>query len=187
MCASELCSAARRLEMRSYAVDARDRSAITTMLQLGGSRLMLPRAATVGNIVRYNDGHTRTRLRNGIALGVAILVFVISAEWTLPWSDSPAVYAPHALAAAPSAELAIVADHPHMQDGSKPIPPDTLTAMVAPRVTTVLIAMGLIAVVTMLAFSWGSASLAPVRGPPRALAGVLAGQQILTRFCIARC
>jgi hypothetical protein len=57
---------------------------------------------------------------------------------------------------------------------------------VLPRLTPVLVALALIAAVVVLAGSCGRAILAAGRGPPRALATVLTGQQILARFCISR-
>jgi lipoprotein LpqS len=148
--------------------------------------MMPPRAATVGNIVRYDDGRTRTRRRRTIALGVGILALAISVEWTLPWMDPPAAHAPHALAAASHAGFAVITDHPHMQDASTPAVPDKFTAAISPRATTTLMALGLITAVAILASCWGTGVWTAVRGPPNELACVLAGRQLLTRFCIAR-
>jgi amino acid transporter len=136
--------------------------------------------------VRYNDARPRTRLLSVVALIVTFSVVAIAAEWGLPWSDTPTAHPPHALAAAPGSEFAVFADHEHIRDGSTPTAPDTFTAAVLPRLTPVLVALALIAAVVVLAGSCGRAILAAGRGPPRALATVLTGQQILARFCISR-
>ncbi|WP_241777298.1 hypothetical protein [Mycobacterium intracellulare] len=59
------------------------------------------------------------------------------------------------------------------------------TAPLSGPVTT-LVALGLIVAVVFIAGSWIKL-VAPVgRGPPRAVAPVFSGQELLTRFCIAR-
>jgi hypothetical protein len=163
-----------------------DRNAITTRTQLGAQPIGVLSAATVGNIVRYNDARTARRLRSAAALGVVCCVLVIGGEWGFLWSDAPSPHAHHAVAAAPIADFAVVTEHPHLRDGSTPASPEIFTAAVLPRVTTALIALGLIASVVCLACSCGRGALPTMRGPPRALAPVLTGQQTLARFCVSR-
>lgn len=73
-----------------------------------------------------------------------------------------------------------------MQDGSVPTMPDVLADAVVPRGATVLVALGLLAVLVVFAGSFGRAVIAAVRGPPCTPRTVLSGRQILARFCIAR-
>jgi lipoprotein LpqS len=119
------------------------------------------RAATVGNIVRYDDARTGKRLLSAVALAVASWVLVIAAECGVTWSDAPTAHAPHAVASAPGAEFAAILEHPHMQDGSVPAVPDILADAVVLRAITVLVALGLLAVVVVLAGSSGGRSWLP--------------------------
>lgn len=136
--------------------------------------------------MRYDGARTETRLRSAVALAVVCWVLVIAVEWGLPWSDVPSPHAPHAVAVAPVTDFAVVAEHPHLQDWSTPSSPEIFTVAVMPRVTTALIVLGVIAAVVFIARLFGRGALPAVRGPPRAFATVLTGQQTLTRFCIAR-
>jgi hypothetical protein len=164
-----------------------DHGVTTAPRQLGGWLVADPRAVTVGHIVRYDEARAGTRLRSAAALAVALWVVLIAAQWELPLSDASAAH-PHAAGAqsAHSVEWAVITDHAHVQDGSTPAVPQTIAAAVLPRASIGLIALGLIAAVIVLAGSCARGVLATVRGPPRALVTVLSGQQVLTRFCIAR-
>ena len=128
------------------------------------------------DIVRYNDARAKTRLTAAVALAVAFWVSVVGAEWALSGDNVPSAHGAHALATAPHTEFAVVTEHPHLQDESTPVAPDTFAHAVLPRATTVLAALGLIAATATLAASWRQAALAAARGPPRPLAGVLTGR-----------
>ncbi|WP_245909095.1 hypothetical protein [Mycobacterium neglectum] len=82
-------------------------------------------------------------------------------------------------------ELAVVMDHPHLQRAMA-TPPDTFAAAVLPRVTTVLVALGVAVAVVAAWLYGGHAVWATGRGPPRALAAPTSGRQLLARFCISR-
>jgi lipoprotein LpqS len=136
--------------------------------------------------MRYNDARTARRLRSAAALCVVCWMLVIGGEWGFLWPDAPSPHAHHAVATASITDFAVVTEHPHLQDGSTPAPPEVFTAAVLPRATTALIALGLITAVVFLACSSGRGALPTMRGPPRALAPVLSGQQTLARFCVSR-
>lgn len=142
-------------------------------------------AATVGDIVRYNDAALQTRWRPAVALALAFWVAVIGVEWTLPSAQEPP-HGPHALVAGPHGEFAVPTDHPHLTNESTPVAPDTFAEAVLPRATITLVALALMAALATIAVFWRQASLPAIRGPPRRLAVPQSGRVILTRLCIAR-
>ncbi|MDZ4232732.1 MAG: hypothetical protein U1C73_02985 [Dietzia sp.] len=136
--------------------------------------------------MRYDDAPTTTRLHCAIALAIVCWVLAVTAESGVMSSDTPAPHSAHAVASAPGAEFAVIAEHPHVYDGSALASPETVAAAVPPRGTTMLVALAVIAAICVLAGCRARDLLAAVRGPPGAAAVILTGQQILTRFCIAR-
>jgi len=147
---------------------------------------MAVQAATVGDIVRYNDAPTRKRPQSALALAVVIWVLLIGSEVALPWSDGPDDHGPHAVATAASSEFAVVMDHLHFQQASATVSPDTFAIAVVPRVATVLVALGLAVAVVAAWLYRGYGIWATVRGPPRGLGPVASGRQLLAHFCISR-
>jgi hypothetical protein len=140
----------------------------------------------VGDIVRYKDAPTKKRLQSAIALAVVYWVLLVVAEAALPWSEGPDDHAPHTVAAAVVDEFAGVMDHPHLQDGSTDVAPDTFATAVLPRIAPILAAVGLAIAVVAGWLYGGHGVWAMMRGPPRALTSVVSGRQLLVRFCIAR-
>ncbi|WP_233213461.1 hypothetical protein [Mycobacterium hubeiense] len=140
----------------------------------------------MGDIVRYNDAPTRKRLQPALALAVVFWVLLIGSEAALPWSDGPDDHGPHAVMTAVAGEFAVVMDHPHFQQASTTVSPDTFAAAVVPRVATVLVALGLVVAVAAAWLYRGHGIWATVRGPPRGLGPVASGRQLLARFCISR-
>jgi hypothetical protein len=138
-----------------------------------------PQAAdTVGNIVSHNDAVSRTPVRAFVALVLAFWVLVVTAEWALPGTEIAPAHS--------HTDSAVVAEHPHMSDGSDPLAPDTFSEAVLPRVHTALIALGLIAALAAMVPLWGQTKLPVIRGPPRPISWSLSGRVMLTRLCIAR-
>ena len=162
------------------------RNPITRRRQLAAWRAGFRSAATVANIVRYNEAVSGTRVRAAIALALAFWVVVVATEWALPVTDATPAHGHHALSSALPTEHAVVIDHPHISDASTPLAPDTFAEAVLPRASTALVALGLIAAVAAVGLLWNHTTLAAVRGPPRPLATVLSGRVMLTRLCIAR-
>lgn len=97
-----------------------------------------------------------------------------------------AVHAGHPLLASWGAEFAVSAHHAHMVDGSAHSHhPEQFATAVLPRSATTLAALAVVvtvvaALVILDCFVPGG------RGPPPALAPVVTGQDLLTRFCLAR-
>jgi hypothetical protein len=156
----------------------RRRGAITRWRQVAGPRVTSRSAATVGNIVGFNEAVARMPVRKAVALALAFWVVVIGAEWALPGTD---VTEPHA-----HTGPVVAVNHPHIGDGSTPSAPDTFAEAVLPRTFTALAALGLIAGLATAVLHRGQSILAAIRGPPRAQFVNLSGRAVLTRLCIAR-
>lgn len=136
--------------------------------------------------MRYNDAPADARRHAVIALLVVLVVLIAGTGWKLTEHDYPAHHGAHALSSNMSSDVAAVVEHPHVQDGSTPMAPDAFAEAALPRTVTLLVALGLVAVIGV-AFAYrptGASSV--IRGPPRWGGYLVAGQQLLLRLCIAR-
>ncbi|WP_102143710.1 hypothetical protein [Mycobacterium hubeiense] len=133
----------------------------------------------------FDDARTRSLLRSAIAVAAACWVLVIASDWCMSGSDAPAVHLPHATAASTGHETAAIVEHPHIQDATTHHAPD-LASAVLPRTATTLTALALVAAVVVATGVCIWRVLPVIRGPPRVQPATLAGQQLLTRLCIAR-
>ncbi|GJF10489.1 hypothetical protein NGTWS0302_07690 [Mycolicibacterium cyprinidarum] len=130
-----------------------------------------------------------------IALAVVFCVVATGGAWIQSGSEAVAAHGPHALGSDWPAEFGVVAahqhpivEHPHAQDGSNRITPDSFAAAGLRRVgTTTLVALSLAAAMVAMVALWFYAPLTAVRGPPRVAARILSARAILARLCIARC
>lgn len=120
------------------------------------------------------------------ALVTAFCVAIVGAQWALMASSGPAPHAAHALSASLDSDFAVIAEHPHAEDRATPVKSETVARGVLPRATTALAALGLVAAMAIVATLWQRTAITVIRGPPRAVANVIAGQVLLTRLCIAR-
>ncbi|HET7742763.1 MAG TPA: hypothetical protein VFL67_19105 [Mycobacterium sp.] len=124
-------------------------------------------------------------------IAFAVLALVLSlagigAEGALVGGGASTPHDPHALAAPPGGDFTAITEHPHVEDGSAPTGPDSLARAVLPRMSGVLAALGLVIALTVMFTIWRHRASTLVRGPPCSQAVVLAGQQLLTRLCVAR-
>ncbi|MCB0949921.1 MAG: hypothetical protein K0U84_22320 [Actinomycetia bacterium] len=129
-----------------------------------------------------------------IALAVVFCVVVTGGQWTQSGSEAATAHGPHALASDWPAELgAVIAhqhpivEHPHAQNASNRVAPDSFAAAGLRRVsTTALVALGVAMALMALVALWFYVPPTAVRGPPRVAALILSNRAILTRLCIAR-
>ncbi|QIV79728.1 hypothetical protein EXE63_01550 (plasmid) [Mycolicibacterium frederiksbergense] len=144
-------------------------------------------AATVGNIVRYNDALAVKRHRACVALVLALWVGVVGAQWAWSAAGDATAHGSHATVDGAHGEFAVPLDHPHLEDSSAPVLPDTFAEAVLSRAAFPLVAIGLAAVLAGAAMASWPGVWAAVRGPPRPHPWIVPGQQLLIRLCIARC
>lgn len=128
----------------------------------------------------------RPRLCAAVALLAAVWMFAIAAEAALPRADAAMPHHPHAFATSHDNAAIVQSDHPHLGTTSVPAPPEMVTAVLPPRAGTALATVALIAALIAGAALFVHLFVPTVRGPPRALAALLTGQQVVTRFCISR-
>ncbi len=136
--------------------------------------------------MRYNDAPADARRHAVIALMVVLVVLVAGTGWKLTEHNAPAHHGPHALSSSIFSDFAAVVEHPHMEDGSTSMAPDTFAEAALPRTVTLLVAIGLVAVIGVAWSWWTARASAVIRGPPRRGSYVVAGQQLLLRLCTAR-
>jgi hypothetical protein len=136
--------------------------------------------------VRYNDAPAVARRHAVTALVVAVVVLVAGSGWKLTEHHSHDHHGPHALPSSIFSDFASIIEHPHAQDDSAPTAPDALAEAALPRTVTLLVAVGLLAVIGAAFSRWATGSSGVIRGPPRWGRYDVAGQQLLLRLCIAR-
>ncbi|WP_040624515.1 hypothetical protein [Mycobacterium parascrofulaceum] len=124
----------------------------------------------------------------GAAAWLAMWGVLIGAHSIMGHSQSSVSHPAHALVASLGGEFTVDVDHPHVGKGSSGGHHEQFTTAVLPRsgaVVAALIALGVVAAVAVTA---GSAwfGLPAGRGPPRAPAFSVTGQDVLTRFCLSR-
>jgi lipoprotein LpqS len=113
-------------------------------------------------------------------------IAVMGGQWGSQGKDDAPPHGPHVLSSTPHTKLVAIIEHPHLQDGSIPASPDTLAEAVLPRPANVLLMLAMCGAVVVLALFWRESLVIASRGPPRPVAGVLTGRDVLTRNCIAR-
>jgi hypothetical protein len=136
--------------------------------------------------VRYDNAADSARRPAVIALLVALVVLVAGTGWKLTGHDHPPHPGAHALASSISSDFAAVIEHPHVQDGSVTVAPDAFAEAALPRTVTLLVALGLVAVIGSAFSYWAIGAASVIRGPPRWGGYLVPGQQLLLRLCIAR-
>ncbi|KLO44703.1 hypothetical protein ABW17_08205 [Mycobacterium nebraskense] len=127
--------------------------------------------------------------RLGFLIAVAAVAWVLAVDdqCELRGPGSPASHPAHALVSSLGSEFAVVnVDHPHLWDGSSTQCPEAFATAVLPRSSTALVALGVVVAVVALAGWVAHRGVLAGRSPPGAPATPLAGQDLLTRFCLAR-
>lgn len=144
-------------------------------------------AGTVGNNMRYANASSGHRRHTAVAVLLLVWFVVATAGWALVGIEQSPQHGPHGLAAsAANASAPPSMDHPHLGN-DLPGSPEIFAEAVLPRGTAASLALGLVATATILMKQWRGAWPTAVRGPPRRVASVLNGRNVLTRLCIARC
>ncbi|MGB8402532.1 MAG: hypothetical protein WCE30_00490 [Mycobacterium sp.] len=116
---------------------------------------------------------------------VALFGVISGTELDNGLAESPHPHRASALSAG-SALTSVIADHPHVRDGSHHRAPELVATASMPRPNTTLMAAGLALAVIVTVGFWHRTGSDPVRGPPPALSPVHSGRVILTRLCISR-
>ena len=121
-----------------------------------------------------------------IATALAVLLAVV-AHCGLLRSASPGAHAPQPLLTTLRSELTVNADHPYVDNGpSKGCSKAFADAVLPQSPVTAVAALSVLPAVVTVA-GWLATRVVPAgRDPPRGLTAALTGQDLLTRFCLAR-
>lgn len=126
------------------------------------------------------------RCRSSAAAVVVVLLVLLFGHSAMLHSETHAPHPPHALLSSLGGQVSVNTSHAHLLNGASAHCHNDFATAVLPRSSTTLVQLGVaaavVAITTMLASLVASAG----RGPPRTLASALVGQDISTRFCVAR-
>ncbi|MBI2696103.1 hypothetical protein [Mycobacterium nebraskense] len=136
--------------------------------------------------MRLNDASRLPRLGFLIAVAAVAWVLAVDDQCELRGPGSPTSHPAHALVSSLRSEFSVNVDHPHLWDGSSTECPEAFATAVLLRSSTALVALGVVVAVVALASWLAHRGVLAGRGPPGAPATALAGQDLLTRFCLSR-
>jgi lipoprotein LpqS len=130
------------------------------------------------------DVRRQPLLRSVIAIAAAVWLLVAGCGGALEWSVRSAPDGAHTVLTSPGGAFAVNADHAHSAQGSPLACQELFATAVLPGWAPPLPTLGLGAGAGASSF----ADLMPKagRGPRGEPAAVLTGQELLTRFCVAR-
>lgn len=125
----------------------------------------------------------RWRLLTAVA-AVTWLFILVGHSAMLP-SETHEPHHPHALLGSVGGQVTVNVDHAHLFNGSLIECHDVFATAALPRSATTVVELGVVTAVAAITVALTNLAMAPVRGPPRMLPP-LTGQDLLTRFCLAR-
>lgn len=146
---------------------------------------MVPAAASVKSIVRYDDAPTRQQLLSALTLTVVLWGLLIGAGAIVTVPSETYTHAPHSIMSSATDGAATAMDHPHIQ-GPVEVCRDIFVDVVLPRAATVLLLVGISVAIVALAVFGNRWSWTAVRGPPPFHDIFVSGRKLLLRLCIAR-
>jgi hypothetical protein len=128
----------------------------------------------------------RSGLRLFIGVAAAVAVVAVVGHCGSNLSGPRASDTPHALLSSSGSEFTVNAEHAHLVDGSSTACHESVTTAVLPRSGTASVARGAVMAVVAITGRQAQPAALAGRGPPGALGIALSGQDLLTRFCLAR-
>nr|VTP04322.1 hypothetical protein BIN_B_05495 [Mycobacterium riyadhense] len=138
------------------------------------------------HIVRLTDAFRLPRWRSVIAVTVVALLLGLIGHSAMLQSETHASHQPHALLSSLGGEFAVNVDHAHLVKGSVIACHNVFATAALPRTATTLLALGAVAALAAITAVLANLAVAAGRGPPQRGGPVVAGQDFLTRFCLAR-
>lgn len=136
-------------------------------------------------IMWRNGASGQPRWRPPIAMTVAVLLLALVGHSGVLVPHPYEPHLPHPLASSIGGEFAVNADHAHLVNDSTTRCHVVLAAAVLSRAATPLVDLGTVSAAAVTA-AVVSLAVAVGRDPPRVHGLVLTGQELLTRFCLAR-
>lgn len=136
-------------------------------------------------IMRRKGTCGQPRWRTPIAMTVAVLLLALVGHSGMLAPHSHEPHLPHPLVSSVGGEFAVNADHAHLVNDSTTRCHEVIAAAVLSRAANPLVNLGTVSAAAVTA-AVVSLAVAVGRGPPRVHGLVLTGQELLTRFCLAR-
>lgn len=121
-----------------------------------------------------------------VALALALVVVALAAQCWLRQFPRDTAHPDHPLATSIGNEFVINLDHPHVLDNATPLCPEQFAPAVLPRSASPAFSADIVAAAVGIAGSFSYPVLPAVRGPPAELNAACTGQDLLTRYCLAR-
>src|SRR5258707_7173473 len=121
-----------------------------------------------------------------VAVVLAWVAAAVAVQCWLPALHSHAAHPNHPLVTSLGGEFAINLDHAHLTDKSKLPCPKQFATAVLQRSATLSCAVAAVVAVAAIAGMLSDLVVVAGRGPPAAAVSVRTGQDLLTRFCLAR-
>lgn len=136
-------------------------------------------------------GHVESRhvvwMRSAIvAVALGVTVAAVAAACWLPQLHRHVAHPNHSLTTSVGSEFVINTDHGHLVDNSMPPCPERLATAVLPRSATPVFLPDVVAAAPGMTAALTDPVAPAARGPPAAQGSVRTGQDLLTRFCLAR-
>ncbi|OBK97211.1 hypothetical protein A5645_06705 [Mycobacterium asiaticum] len=128
----------------------------------------------------------RRSMRMVVLAAVSWLVAVVVVQCWLPHVQHGAPHTPHPLAAAVGGEFTVNADHAHFSDNSTPPCQLDMVAVPLSRSNATIFTPASVVPVAGLVAAHAHPAESTGRAPPRALDSSTCGQDLLTRYCLAR-
>lgn len=137
-------------------------------------------------VLRAGNAPRRSRWR--VVLAAALVMFLLALIDHAAMLHSETHRSHHSQAALSAAGDAFTAhaDHTYLLHGSLTECHDALAAVALPRAAATLMELGVAVAVAVITAVQASLTAPFVRGPPKVPRAALAGQDLLTRFCLTR-
>lgn len=133
-----------------------------------------------------SDAPRQRLLRAVIAIAATVWLLIAGTSGDVDRSAHSAPSTAHTVLTSLHGEFAVNSGHAHVDHGSSLTCLELLANAVLPALASTLVALGLLVAMATVAGLFADRVLQPGRSPPRALATVITGRDLLTRLCVAR-
>lgn len=128
----------------------------------------------------------RTATVTVVAIVLALGLAAVVAQCWLPQVHRHAAQPQHPVSTMVGGEFVVKGHHAHLSDNSTPPCPGQSAIAEVPRVTQPAIDSAAVAAIAEPVGAWTYLVVSPVRGPPPWQRSAITGQDLLTRYCLAR-
>lgn len=133
-----------------------------------------------------SDAPRQRLLRSAVAIAATVWLLIAGTSGDVDRLAQSAPDPAHTALTSLGSSSAANADCPHADHGSSLTCLELLASAVLPALASTLVALGLLGAVAAVAGLFVDRVVQPGRSPPRGLATVITGQDLLTWLCVAR-